>query len=31
MQYIISFVIAVAARIAGDYVSKWLGSKKADK
>lgn len=31
MQYIISFVVAVVARIAGYYVCKWLDSHKSDK
>ncbi len=31
MRYIISFVVAVMARIAGDYMSKWLDSHKSDK
>lgn len=31
VQYIISFVMAVMARVVGDYVSKWLDSHKSDK
>ena len=32
MQYIMSFVMAVMARVVGDYVSKWLdGHKKSDR
>lgn len=31
MHYIISFVMAVAARLVGDFVSKWLNSHNADK
>jgi hypothetical protein len=28
MNYIISFVMAVAARLAGDRLSKWLNRRK---
>ena len=32
MEHIISFIVAVAARLVGDCVSKWLDShKKSDK
>ena len=32
MQYIISFVVAVMARLVGDCVSKWLNRhEKSDK
>ena len=32
LEYIISFIVAVMARLVGDRVSKWLdGYKKSDK
>ena len=31
MHYIISFIVAVMARLVGDCVSKWLDSRKAGK
>ena len=32
MEYLISFVVAVMARLVGDCVSKWLnGHDKSDK
>ena len=32
MQYIMSFVVAIVARLVGDCVSKWINShNKADK
>lgn len=32
MEYLLSFIVAVAARLVGDRVSKWLdGYKKSDK
>ena len=31
LTYLISFVAAVAAKIVGDYISKWLGNRKPDK
>ena len=32
MSYVLSFLVAVAARIVGDYVSKWLdGHDKSGK
>lgn len=32
MEYLLSFIVAVVARLVGDRVSKWLdGYKKSDK
>lgn len=31
MNYIFSFIVAVTARLVGDFVSKWLNSHNADK
>ena len=31
MEYLITFVISVVARVAGNYISKWLDRLKSDK
>ncbi len=31
VNYIFSFIVAVTARLVGDFVSKWLNSHNADK
>ena len=31
MDYLISFVVAVMARLVGDWLSKWLERHKSDK